>query len=505
HGSVCLSSPSTSLDPALDEDCLFLDVYAPTNCSAPLPVFVWFPGGGFNSLSGPDTSASPLIAAGDFGFVVVTINYRVGPWGFLASREVQQNGDLNAGLLDQRQALHWVQEHIHHFGGDRNHVTIGGASAGAASVDLHLSAYGGREDGLFHAAAAESQSFGAQLTVAESQYQYDALVTRVGCANAPDTLHCLRSTDMRTLASNNPNIPTPGSAGGVPVFMWSNVIDGTFTPDYTYALFAAGKFVRVPVIFGDDTNEGTIFTPKNISSYPSMNSFLLNNFVRLTPAQLATIDALATYDRARVPSWNYHWDYLTAAGNQSGLGVQHTAEFGSIWGEADHPLSAVIAGYWASFIRSKDPNTFKLDSAPTWDTFGGAMRRVHFPGGGSPVAMESVPDDQRERYNDVHLFCTDRENLGISPLASLSNQPDPQCLILMIPAHTHKDDPNPIQTITTITKPPARNPRQQHQRVHTIVLVHRAANQVRLKSKILTALQPRASAFTPFDKPAPAQ
>ncbi|TVY13631.1 Para-nitrobenzyl esterase, partial [Lachnellula arida] len=266
HGPVCLSSPSTSLDPALDEDCLFLDVYAPTNSSAPLPVFVWFPGGGFNSLSGPDTSASPLIAAGDFGFVVVTINYRVGPWGFLASREVQQNGDLNAGLLDQRQALYWVQEHIHHFGGDRNHVTIGGASAGAASVDLHLSAYGGRDDGLFHAAAAESQSFGAQLTVAESQYQYDAL-------------H--RHAHPRI---QQPQHPDPRLRRGVPVFMWSNVIDGTFTPDYTYALFAAGRFVRVPVIFGDDTNEGTIFTPKNISSYPSMNSFLLNNFVRLTPA-----------------------------------------------------------------------------------------------------------------------------------------------------------------------------------------------------------------------------
>ena len=129
-------------------------------------------------------------------------------------------------------------------------MTIGGASAGGASVDLHLSAYGGRDDGLFHAAAAESQSFGPQFTVAEAQYQYDALVKRVGCNTTADTLKCLRGVDIRKLAESNPDIPTPGGAGGNPVYMWSNVIDGNFTTDYTYNLFAQGKFVKVPSIFG---------------------------------------------------------------------------------------------------------------------------------------------------------------------------------------------------------------------------------------------------------------
>lgn len=129
-------------------------------------------------------------------------------------------------------------------------MTIGGDSAGGASVDLHLSAYGGRDDGLFHAAAAESQSFGAQLTVEESQYQYDGLVARVGCGNAMDTLQCLRDVDIAVIAKNNPNIPTPGGAGQAPLFMWSNVIDGNFTTDYTYNLFTQGNFVKVPSIFG---------------------------------------------------------------------------------------------------------------------------------------------------------------------------------------------------------------------------------------------------------------
>lgn len=279
------------------------------------------------------------------------------------------------------------------------------------------------------------------MTVDESQYQYDALVKRVGCDTAADSLNCLRNVDIKTLTENNPNIPTPGSAGGTPNFMWSNVIDGDFTQDYTYKLFAEGKFVKVPVIFGDDTNEGTIFTPKNISDYTAMNNFLLNNFVHLNPTQLDKIDSLypkaedypdagpywrtaanaygemryncpgiklsATYDQADVPSYNYHWDYLTAQSKQTGLGVSHTAEIGSIWDPSGHPLSSIIASYWASFIRSKDPNTYKLDSAPKWETFGGNMQRVHFPSDGSPVAMENVPDDQKKRCEYLSSIAVD--------------------------------------------------------------------------------------------------
>jgi carboxylesterase type B len=136
------------------------------------------------------------------------------------------------------------------FGGDPDHVTIGGDSAGAASVELHLTAYGGRDDGLFHAAAAESQSFGALLTVEESQYQYNALIQRVGCAKNTDTLQCLRNTDIAVLTKNNSNIPTPGGAGSPPLFMWGPVIDRNFTTDYSYNLFSQGNFIKVPSIFG---------------------------------------------------------------------------------------------------------------------------------------------------------------------------------------------------------------------------------------------------------------
>ena len=153
------------------------------------------------------------------------------------------------------------------FGGDPGCVTIAGDSAGAAAVTLHLTAYGGRDDGLFHAAAAESQSFGAQFTVEESQYQYDALVERVGCSNANDTLFCLRALPVADIIAENFNILTPGGGPEPPLFMYSNVIDGNFTVDYTYKLYTEGNFVKVPVIFGDATNEGSIFAFTNISTY----------------------------------------------------------------------------------------------------------------------------------------------------------------------------------------------------------------------------------------------
>lgn len=82
-------------------------------------------------------------------FITVEIQYRLGAFGFLASEDVKDHGQLNAGLLDQRRALEWVQEHIEEFGGDPSRVTIGGESAGAGSVMFHALAYGGEQTDLF--------------------------------------------------------------------------------------------------------------------------------------------------------------------------------------------------------------------------------------------------------------------------------------------------------------------------------------------------------------------
>jgi carboxylesterase type B len=90
-----------------------------------------------------------MINTNDDQFIAVEIQYRLGAFGFLSSEEVKRHGQPNAGLLDQRFALKWVQKHISKFGGDPGRVTIAGESAGAGAVMLHALAYGGRESGFF--------------------------------------------------------------------------------------------------------------------------------------------------------------------------------------------------------------------------------------------------------------------------------------------------------------------------------------------------------------------
>jgi len=113
HGDICVGTPYVNNDTLVQyaEDCLFMDIYAPSK-STNNPVFVFFQGGGFNKDANADYNGSSLVVSSDYNIVVVNFNYRVGPWGFLASKEVQANGDLNAGNLDQRKALHWVHNNI---------------------------------------------------------------------------------------------------------------------------------------------------------------------------------------------------------------------------------------------------------------------------------------------------------------------------------------------------------------------------------------------------------
>src|SRR5277367_3089569 len=126
-----------------------------------------------------------------------------------------------------------------------------------------MTANGGRNDGLFHAAAAESQSFAAVLNVTESQFMYDRLVQRTGCNKTPNsTLSCLRSLNASTLQAQNFNTAFP-CAPRRPLFMYNPTLDGDLLRDLTISSFANGAYIRVPSIFGDVTNEGTMFPPRN--------------------------------------------------------------------------------------------------------------------------------------------------------------------------------------------------------------------------------------------------
>jgi acetylcholinesterase len=137
---VCLGISVQLPSSSQAEDCLFIDVWAPASATTEsnLPVWVFIQGGGYTQNANANYNGSTVVANSNQNIVFVEFNYRVGPWGFLASNKVSTNGDLNAGLLDQRKALQWVQQHIGQFGGNPNQVVIHGESAGAGSIAIHL-------------------------------------------------------------------------------------------------------------------------------------------------------------------------------------------------------------------------------------------------------------------------------------------------------------------------------------------------------------------------------
>lgn len=330
---------------------------------------------------------------------------------------------------------------------DPDHVVLGGDSAGAASLSLHLIAYGGRDDGLFHAAAAESVSFATVYTDAESQWQYDNLAIRLGCVGK-ETLACLRNKTAVEIQDVNYNIPFPGAAAP-PLYMYNPVIDGDFLQDLTYTAFQEGNFVKVPVIFGDDTNGGTVFVPSNTSTLQQSNMFIKNQFPFVTLADFGTINELYPNPNDTCPnvgcywrqasnvygemrymcpglnissnfvqhgvasSWAYRWNVEDPTDIAEGLGVQHTVELNAVFGpentNGESPASyypgqlnadavTVAQGYWTSFIRSYDPNTHRVDGSAEWVRWNDTAKgRLLFSTGGETGMENLVGTDLEER------------------------------------------------------------------------------------------------------------
>jgi len=256
-----------------NEDCLTLNIARPANARN-LPVTVWIHGGSFQS--GTASSASLNLTwfvdasiAASKPLIVVSINYRLNYFGFLAGNEMSAEGNTNLGLHDQRRALHWVQENIVAFGGDPRKVTIFGQSAyrpptsvlnlsGAKSVAAHMFAFNGRDDSLFRGAILQS---GAPVTgiywPATSNYSqtaYDLVVYRTGCLSASDQLSCLRSLDFTALF----NAMKCTSDFTLPFYLPS--IDGGIIAESPSMQIGKGRYVKVPTLQGQNNDEGALFT-----------------------------------------------------------------------------------------------------------------------------------------------------------------------------------------------------------------------------------------------------
>ncbi|KAF2167133.1 hypothetical protein M409DRAFT_54332 [Zasmidium cellare ATCC 36951] len=426
----------------LDEDCLYISVTTPSNATSTskLPVLFYFSGGGFAQLNSINYNFDDFVVQSQQSVVVVQFNYRVGALGFLAGDEVKAGGSLNAGLLDQRKALRWVQKYISKFGGDPQHVVLFGGSAGAGSVGLHLSAYGGRDDGLFVGAIGDAYFYPTVNHATYQEIQFRNFSSTLGCDTSLDQLACLRNVDISKLQTANIPLTYPGEFLAAE-YIWTPVVDGVFVQGNPLGLYQQSKFVKVPLISGDVTDEGTLFTPKTISSAAGVTSFVAANYPDLSSSDLAQVNTLylppsssyyhaaaaaygdatftcpgnliATYASQVAPVWRYQFNQSSAVTRAFDYGVPHNIDLGAIFGPNVGPytglfdlidtvtnalsfgsfanenaaVSAIMMNYIISFTKTLDPNPLKASQAPTWTQFaaGGHFQQIVVQNQGSSV------------------------------------------------------------------------------------------------------------------------
>jgi len=405
----CPQAPSQQSPMSLEEDCLYLNVWRPDVVEPGAPVMVWIHGGGFTTGSAADF----VPTSGDFlwydgrpfaerGIVVVTLNYRLGVFGFFAHPDLAGEGSPvgNQGLLDQQHALRWVHDNIERFGGDPSNVTIFGESAGAGSVCMHLASPGSR--GLFHRAV--SQSGGCtQRSGVSADSDREVLNEQIamyaadrGC-EGEDVLACLRELPASEFISEDMVDRTMGPGALRANFRFGPVIDGEggFLPEAAKELFDRGEIADVPYILGTNTEESQLYflaaeVPADEEAYVAELTETYGDFAdrvlemypserfdgnyRKAMARIATDSGLVcgTMDTARraaaaglpVYMYNFNIDWSIA---REALGPSHAAEISHVFGtpynetEENIAVAEVMNAYWAAFAQTGDPN---YDGAP---------------------------------------------------------------------------------------------------------------------------------------------
>ena len=206
-----------------------------------------------------------------------------GLYGFLAGAQIAADGDLNVGLRDQRALLQWVRTHIAGFGGHPDCVVIHGGSAGAGSTVSQSIANGGRNNSLCVGLAAESVFLPTQSLCSTLECKFVRVVNGTSCASSTSPsqspsqtdLDCLCGLSASELQIADTSSPLP-NATDIPSFHWGPCVDGGFLQDRPYTMFRDGRFVRVPMVFGTATLEGSIFAP-GAESLRDAVAFMINN------------------------------------------------------------------------------------------------------------------------------------------------------------------------------------------------------------------------------------
>ena len=361
----------------MSEDCLYLNVWtAAANEKEKRPVMVWIHGGAYTRGSG----STPTYDGEHFaakGIVLVTINYRLGVFGFMSHPELTLESDVKAsgnyGLLDMVKALEWVRRNIAAFGGDPANVTIFGESAGSSAVNFLMASPLAR--GLFHRAIGQSgANFGRTAALDTNEKEG----VKVG-----ESLAELRAKPAAEL------IKAPGSH--------RPVIDKWFLPDEVTKIFANGKHNDVPLLAGYNADEGTTLAPwtGNAQYFSAMirqrYGAYADELLQLYPANTDDEAArsyyasfrdqgmgwqMRTWARAMKKAPTFLYYFTRVPPGMQKYGAYHAAEiqyaFGNLnaartWDDADRALSAAMTDYWLNFATTGDPNKKGLPAWPRYD------------------------------------------------------------------------------------------------------------------------------------------
>ncbi len=410
-GSIATGVVSTSTF----ENCLFLNVYTPPGSAGQrLPVMIWIYGGGFTGGAGRIYDGAMLAARRHV--IVVTINYRVSAFGFLAlpSLDAESSDDSSGdyGLMDQQAAMRWVQNNAFAFGGNPGNVTIFGESAGGASVCANMASPTAL--GLFARAIAESGCIFPAQTKKAAERHGAALAKKLGCTNPATAAACMRAKPAAAI------LKAEASSSGL--LAWGPVVGGFTLPVNPIKAFETGHYLHVPLLQGSNLDEGEFFVgiefdligghPLTAAQYPKVVTaqfgathgkavlahYPLSKFPSpdLAFAQVLTdsefsCPALLT-DILTQHSGNYGYEFSDPhPPNDFGvkfsfpLGPAHSTELQYVFGRipfldtippftpAQFGLSAQMMGYWTRFAATGNPNGGK---APNWPQFGGSQPQI---------------------------------------------------------------------------------------------------------------------------------
>jgi para-nitrobenzyl esterase len=370
------------------EDCLFLNVWTTANAGAKRPVMLWIHGGGLTRGTGATATYDGTRLAKK-AVVVVTINYRIGPLGYLAhaalTAESPQHASGNYGTLDQIAALKWVQRNIAVFGGDPARVTIFGESAGSTSVNVLMATPLAK--GLFVRAIGESGGRFSRGVLLSDAEQAGVAFAKAAGAESIEALRALPPEKLIAIAN----------------FRSQENVDGWVLPDEVRAIFASKKQNRVAVIVGSNAAEMTTLAPpatvpktldefrKRVTTqygdaskefdtlYPAgtdadvRNAWLGSQRDAGMTLQMRTWARMttATGDRAYL----YWFSHVSPHPNAAVLGAYHASEIAYVFSnllrnwsytDVDRRVADEMSSYWSNFATTGDPNGAAL---PKWSPY----------------------------------------------------------------------------------------------------------------------------------------